>query len=142
MPKYKYKQKLKEYIARHGKPDALTEYFILQGFSEDEIKEGLEPYIEEWEEAIYWIGRDDGSEYDWDLWKRSSLYEVLRHATTEQIEPYRERIKKADEKFRSMTYEVKDSYGDLLDKNETINRDMHWWLFRIPIHGQVWRVCR
>jgi hypothetical protein len=40
MPKYKYKQKLKEYIARHGKPDALTEYFILQGFSEDEIKEG------------------------------------------------------------------------------------------------------
>jgi hypothetical protein len=130
MPKYRYKKKLQAYIAQHGKPDALTEYFILNGFSEDDIKEGIAPFIEEWEEAIYWIEIGDVEEYDWDLWKRSVLYEVLRYATDEQIEPYRERIEKADEKFRSITREVENPYGYLVDKNETINKAVHWWLFR------------
>jgi len=130
VPKYQYKQKLKDYKARHGKPDTLTEYFILQGFSEDEIKEGLAPFVESWEEALVWIERGDSEEYDWTLWQRSKLYEVLSQATDEQIEPYRERIEKADEKFRSMTYEVGESYGYLLDDKETINRQTHWWLFR------------
>ncbi|HRV44947.1 MAG TPA: hypothetical protein P5208_06545 [Smithellaceae bacterium] len=131
MPKYQRKKKLQEYIAKHGEPDALTKYFILEGFSEDEIKDGLAPFVEAWEEALVWIEKGDAEEYDWDLWQRSTLYEVLRFATAEQIEPYRERIEKADEKFRSMTHEVENSYGYLLDKNETINRQTHWWLFRI-----------
>lgn len=130
MPKYQHKKKLQEYIAQHGEPDALTEYLILQGFAADEIKEGLEPYIETWEEAVLWIERGDSDEYDWSLWKRSALYEVLRHATDEQIEPYRARIEKADEKFRSITREVETSYGNLVDKKEFINRQTHWWLFR------------
>ena len=131
MPKYQYKQKLKDYKAKHGKPDTLTEYFILQGFSEDKIQEGLAPFVDAWEEALVWIERGDSEEYDWNLWQRSELYEVLRHATDEQIEPYRERIEKADEKFRSITREAEDSYGYLIDNNETIDRHVHWWLFRV-----------
>lgn len=136
MPKYRYKQKLKAYTARRGEPEALTEYFILQGFSEDEIKEGLAPFVEAWEEALVWIERGDSEEYDWNLYQRIELYEVLRYATAEQIKPYRERIEKADEKFRSITYEAGKSYGHLLDDKETINRHIHWWLFRLPKHGQ------
>lgn len=141
MPKYRYKQKLKAYSAKHGKPDALTEYLILNGYSEDEINKGIEPYIEEWEEAIYWIEREDGSEHDWNLWKRSCLYDVLRHASDEQIEPHRKRIEAADDKYRSITYEVGDPYGSLLDNKEVKNKQTHWWLFRIPKHGQAWRDC-
>jgi len=128
--KYYLKQKLKAFTVTHGKPDALTEYFILHDFSDDEIKEGLEPFIEAWEEALVWIERGDSEEYDWDLWRRSALYEVLRRATDEQITPYRDRIEKADEKFKSITYEVEKSYGFLLDDKEPVNRQTHWWLFR------------
>ncbi|HNY96933.1 MAG TPA: hypothetical protein PKG72_08775 [Smithellaceae bacterium] len=141
MPKYRYKKKLQAYIAQHGKPDALTEYFILNGYSEEDIKKGIAPFVEAWEEAIYWIEGGDVEEYDWDLRHRSMLYEVLRHATDKQIEPYRERIKMADKKFRSITREVETSYGHLAVKKESLNRQTHWWLFRIPKHGVIWRDC-
>ncbi len=141
MTGYSNKKKLEEYIARHGKPDSLTEYLILEDFSEAEIEKGIAPFIEEWEEAIYWIEREDGAEHDWNLWKRSCLYDVLRHASDEQIEPHRKRIEAADDKFRSITYEVGVPFGSLLDKKEAINKQTHWWLFRIPKHGQVWRDC-
>lgn len=141
MPKYKNKKRLESYIAKHGPVDSLTEYFILQGESDDTIKAGLEPYVEDWEEAVKWIERDT-SEYDWDLWQRISLYEILRHATAENIEPYRDRIEKADEKFRSITHEVAKPITTLFDDKEIINRNTHWWLFRIPNHGEVWMDCR
>ena len=135
VPKYRYKKKLQAYIAQHGKPDALTEYFILNDYSEEDIKQGIAPFIEAWEEAVYWIEREDGSEHDWNLWQRSELHEVLRYATDEQIKPHRERIEKADQKFISITREAEDSYGYLIDNNETIDRHVHWWLFRVPKHG-------
>lgn len=139
MSKYQYKRRLKEYIANHGKPDALTEYLLLQGYSEEEIKGGLEPYVAEWEDAIKWIERGDAEEYDWHLWQRSELYDVLRHASVKQIEPYLLRIEKADEHFISITRETEEPFDRLIDTTEIIIKEKHWWLFRIPINGTVWR---
>jgi len=94
MPEYRYKQKLQAYIVQRGIPDALTEYFILNGYSEENIKQGIAPFVEAWEEAVVWIERGDVEEYDWDLRHRGMLFEVLRHATDEQIKSYRQRIER------------------------------------------------
>lgn len=46
-----------------------------------------------------------------------------------------------DIKFKSFKYEFEDPYHRVFDEKKTINRQTHWWLFRIPKHCQAWRDC-
>ncbi len=131
MPKYRDKMRLKRYIKKHGECDPLTEYLICKGFSDGTVVTGLEIFVDSWEEAVKWaIGNYDSADIEYDLYQRTTLYQVLRHASPEQIAPFAERIEKADNYYKEHTVEDNTPYESYID--EKLDRKVHWWLFRSP----------
>lgn len=56
MPKYRYKQRLKEILASGKKVNSLTRYLLLEtGYSYEKAIKGLEPFVSEWEERAKYI---------------------------------------------------------------------------------------
>lgn len=134
MPKYRHKMRLQEYLRRKGSIDPLRRHLILSGYADESVADGLEDFVAAWEEAVEWMDRfratPDLEEYDFDLHHRSVLHGVLGHASKEQIALFSERIRRADELFKILTEEYPVPLSDCLP--EVADRNMHWWLFRIP----------
>lgn len=131
MPKYRDKMRLKRYLAKHKTVSPLIEHLLLTGCTNSEIRDveqnGIEAYVGEWEDVIEWISLDDSSEaYLNDISIRETLYDVMQYAGQAEIEPFRERILAADERFKALTVEVASSINVSID-----NKEM-WWLFRWP----------
>jgi hypothetical protein len=53
----------------------------------------------------------------------------MSHAPREMIQPFEERIQKADEQFKKLTSECEYPANPVWDI-ENLNRETHWWLFR------------
>lgn len=118
---------------KHGECDHLTEYLILKGYKESIAASGLELFVGSWEEAVKWAVHPVSEvdiDYYHDLYQRTELYLVLQHAFEEQIEPYRERIEKADNLFKDHTIEDKIPCPSYINEEPDIEK--HWWLFRVP----------
>ncbi len=134
MPRYRNKQRLKEILASGKEVNSLTHYLILHaGYSYDRAIKGLEPFVDRWEDIVPYIedsvsyGGDCTDEYEHDLSARTALYDALTHAPEEECLKFRDRIAKADQRFKNATvvYTSPDSHRANLDKDE------FWWLFRI-----------
>lgn len=130
--------RLKRYIADHGDCDPLTEHLILEGHNDCTVKKGLEPFVSSWEETIKWINEDVPlvqEEYDYDISQRTNLFIVLQHASSEQKSAYSERIQTADDVFIQNTIEIDKPLAKYLPGIGMVDKDKHWWLFRIPKMG-------
>jgi hypothetical protein len=138
MPDYEDKMRLNRYLMDHGECNALTEYLILKGYSDDTVESGLESFVKDWEKRVEWIRgeyREVSEEYYFDIWRRSMLFLALEHASPEQIAPYRERLKSADEILKKSTIEDNSPCDIYPDEIENPNRETHWWLYRLPKNG-------
>lgn len=124
--------RLKKLLIEGKEIDSLTQHLVLEGYSYEEAKAGLEPFVLSWEESVKYIEQsnyediDYSEEYDHDLWARTELYYVLQHATKEQIKTFSQRIKQTDLRFKNVTVttNIANNHIDEPDKN------IHWWLFR------------
>lgn len=133
MPKYHNKKRLKEIIASGKEITSLTNYLILEGYSYEEAKEGLEPFVSSWERSVKHIEKSRtidlgySEEFDHDLWARSELYKVLQHASEGEQKIFHHRISQADLRFKNATVTSK------IVNNHVDNPDekLHWWLYRI-----------
>lgn len=132
MSKYSIKQELKRLSESGNEVSALTRFFMLEGYSYDEAKGGLEVYVSWWEESVAYIERssldDIGSseEYDHDLWARSELFRALQYASEDDLSKVKNRVLLADQRFINATEQTH------IVNNHIDNPDMelHWWLFR------------
>lgn len=141
MPKCRDKIRLQKYLLNHGSADALTRHLLLEGYGEDVVADGLESFVAGWEESVHWIVKLKHNnaqgileEFQFDLYKRTELFSVSRYANEEQLACYMERIQKADQMFGNATIQSEDAYV-FPDTIETVDRNEHWWLFRIPAGG-------
>ncbi|HPJ67860.1 MAG TPA: hypothetical protein PLQ82_07200 [Desulfobacteraceae bacterium] len=125
--------RLRRYLAKYGECDSLTEYLILEGYPDEYIKVGLEPFVSSWEDSVQWIVESvDLEDYDNDLFARTCLHLALQHASPEQKAIFSSRIKKADEVFIQNTIEEDSPCGTYPEEINESNKNMHWWLYRIP----------
>jgi len=131
MPKYRDKMRLKRYLAKNGTVSPLIEHLLLTGRKDSEVRDvernGIEAYVADWEGVIEWIPFDDTSEeYLNDLSIRETLYDVMQYASEAEIEPFKERILAANQRFKELTVADASSHDASIDNNEM------WWLFRWP----------
>lgn len=114
------------------KISALTRFLMLEGNSYDRAKEGLAPYVAQWEESVAYIEQasiDDigaSEEYDYDLWARTVLFRALQHATQSEVGSVADRIVRADQRFMDAT----TPYCGATPHIDNPDRGLHWWLFR------------
>lgn len=115
-----------------GQVDELICYLVLEGYSDeiinDVIENGIEIFVSSWEESVEWIVKtpDDTEEYDHDIYPRTELFFVMQYASPEQIDPFKDRIEKADSMFRMATKE----HAEFIRHMDKPDRAKHWWLFR------------
>lgn len=130
--------RLERYLIRHGKCDSLTEFLILKGYTDETVKSGLESFVSSWEESVKWIKTEYmpvSEEHYYELFHRTCLFLVLQHASPEQINPFLVRISLGDEIFKKNTMEVDTPCDPFTDDIGKIDKQMHWWLFRLPSKG-------
>lgn len=132
MTKYRIKQKLKKMDESGENLSVLTRFLISEGYSYDDAKEGLEPFVSWWEESVEYIEQasvnDVGynEEYDHDLWARTMLFNVLEHASKDELKKFENRISMADQRFINAT----DQTHMAINHIDNPDMDIHWWLFR------------
>jgi hypothetical protein len=123
MPKYRNKRRLRQ----KGDVDQLTQFLILADYDDEVVNLGLVWFVEVWEEAVTQLERfgcDCQEEWDWVLWRRDKLAEVLAHTRPEQVKPYDGRIENSDEHFRELT-----TLLDILSTSdsEAVQAGRWWW---------------
>jgi hypothetical protein len=131
MTKYRNKIRLKKYLLNHKKVDQLIEFVLLNGYSDNIVKniekDGINIFVTAWEESVEWIvTHADCEEYGYDLSKRTELYLILQHTPDDQKEKFNKRIMIADELFANETVETDKPYYE----NQTTDKKENWWLFR------------
>jgi len=105
---------------------------MLEGYSYDEAKEGLEAYVSLWEKSVEYIEQssvnDIGSseEYDHDLWARSALFKALQYASENDLSKVKKRISIADQRFINATEQTHIANAHINNPD----MELHWWLFR------------
>lgn len=75
-------------LAKNGYVEPFTEFFVLAGYSDKVVQQGLEFFVGQWEDAVEWYVEKDGNElnefglvsveFEVDLWCRSTLYVICQ----------------------------------------------------------------
>ena len=113
------------FIASRGQPKS------------DEVVEfgethGILDLVTGWEEALASMksGWQGAAEYDFDLFSRTRLHEIMALDTPEDVAVYVDRIAPPDAASLEMTKPAKTPVHHIDHPDPAI----HWWLYRWPIH--------
>ncbi len=110
-------------------------YLAERGCSEAIVRGGLRGLASRWEHVVeevsegYSLGLDD---YRNDLDVRDILAGALAVAPGAERAPLRERLERADERFRALTEETGSLWGETVARERGLDPVHTWWYFRRP----------
>jgi len=114
----------------------VTRFLSERGCPDDVVEGGLEGLIAAWKRVAdhvadgYSLGLDD---YLNDLDGRQLLEEALAHATDEERASAMPRIRRTDERMKSLVVPTLEClWGDKVAEQEGWSPESHWWYFSLP----------